>query len=80
MFPSLFIPNASSHWVDRTLQKLSELSGSGNDLVYKNYSNFYQLKTVAKREKREVFREDWSYIAQSESSLKKSCLFFLRNQ
>lgn len=80
MFPSLFTPNASSHLDDRTLQKLSELSGSCDDLLYKNYFNFYQLKTEAKREKREAFQEYWSYIVQSESSLTKSCLFFLRNQ
>lgn len=79
MFPSLFIPNASSHSDDRALQKLSELSGSCNDLLYKNYSNFYQLKTEEKKEKREAFQEYWSYIVQSEPSLTKSCLFFLRN-
>lgn len=72
MFPSLFTPNASSHLDDRMLQKLSELSGSCDDLLYKNYSNFYQLKTVAKRGKKEAFPEYLSYIVQNESSLKKS--------
>lgn len=62
---------------------------------YKNYPNcqeaamtycikiipiFTNSKQKKKGKKREAFQEYWSYIVQSESSLTKSCLFFLRNQ
>lgn len=53
MFPSLFIPNASNPSDDRTLQKLSELSGSCDDLLYKILFQFLPTQNRSKKVKKE---------------------------